>query len=552
MLGFRLRGARAMRVHVAASVGSLCAAAAAAPSASSSLSSCLPSASRRSYATKGNDSAARSYEAGVERGSSAGAGAAKGADAGATGGAAAAGGGDGSHITKATVWGLWNEGNLFSLSVAELAGFLKGCCNVEVDPKAKKSALVRQVEEIMSAEQPSLVAATDDDVAAGVAAATGDEYSAQAGDLYEEADVYGDWGAEPGFEDRKELDFMCITQAGMAAVDTASPLAPRAFQLLHADTTADLGLARFDASKLPGCSGGAYKDVFSPQPINADDANRLRFRKAFKWCATNLWNLSLDGELNIGAGKALYWRSVAKYNRNVLPVWTCQQHLHQAHPYTWFAVAHESNTPHVLSLAQQLDMQPTQQPETSYKVYIKRTRDQLDVELNSQMRCVAVNKPWDRFLCSHVLRSKMPDLRYLVRARTPIKKKVVEAYFETDILKLSKDTVQSVLSPELGEVVYTCERVVRKWATRLQSGVTLQLVETKRIPLIVARQGEEGERLEYELIASIPQQSERVDLQKLSDDLWQKGNEFASVLEEGMTELQAHTMPSSAAFERTA
>jgi hypothetical protein len=143
----------------------------------------------------------------------------------------------------------------------------------------------------------------------------------------------------------------------------------------------------------------------------------------------------------------------------------------------------------------------------------------------------------------------MPDLRYLVRGRPPIKKKMADAYFETDILKLTKDSVQAVLSPELGEIVYTCERVIRKWSCKLESGVALQLVETKRIPLIVTRPGEEGERLEYELVAAIPQQAERVDLHALADDLWTKGTEFAQMLEEGMQELQAHTMPSSAAFE---
>ena len=456
-------------------------------------------------------------------------------------GGAAKGPEDTSHITRQHVWGLWNEGNLFSLSVAELSAFLKHQCSVEVDPKAKKSALVRQVEEIMSAEQPSLV----NEEETGTSPA-GDEYSTQGSDLYEEADVYGDWGAEPGFDDKKQLDYMELALSSMSN-DAIHVCAPRAFQLLHNETTADVALQQFNPTKLPGCAD--MKAVYSPRPISSDDANRIRFRKSFHWAVTNLWNMNMDGELNIGAGKALYWRGVAKHNRNVLPLWTCQQHLHLAHPYSWFAVAHETNVAPVIALAEQMGMQPSQEAETSYKVCVKRSKDQLDLELNSQLQCTLVNRPWDRFLMTHVLRTKMPDLRYLIRARTPLKKKVADSYFENEILKLTRDSVHSVLSPELGEVQYCAERVIRKWATRLECGVTLSLVETRRTPLIVTRQGEEGERLEYELISSLPMQAERVDIRALSDELWSKGNEFAAVLEEGMTNLQAHTMPSSAAFD---
>lgn len=57
----------------------------------------------------------------------------------------------GGPVTKAHVWSLWNEGNLFSLSVQELTSFLAESGKT-VDPKAKKSALVREVEELMAAE----------------------------------------------------------------------------------------------------------------------------------------------------------------------------------------------------------------------------------------------------------------------------------------------------------------------------------------------------------------------------------------------------------------
>lgn len=448
---------------------------------------------------------------------------------------------DFSHVTKNMVWGLWNEGNLFSLSVPELGAFLRSHCNVEVDPAAKKSALVRQVEEVMSAEQPSLTVEAEDTVAN----ITANEYRTQGGDLFEEADVYGDWGAEPGFEGRKELDFMELSPSKMGL--GYDPLSPRAFQLLHDHCASDVGLSVVNPSKLPGHK--EIREAFVAVPVTAYDTNKVRFRRAFKWCAANLWNMNMQGEINIGAGKALYWRQAAKYNRNILPIWTCQQHLYNAHPYTWFAVAHESNVAAIEALAAKLGMGLTQEPVTSYKVTIKRSRDQFDCELNAQLQCTQLNKAWDRFLVTHYLRNNMPDLRMLVRARHPIKKRIADAFFETDILRMTRDSVQSVLTPELGDVTYCCERVVRKWSSTLPCGVKLQLVETKRTPLIVTIQGEEGERLEYEYIVQIPQQAENIDLQRLSDELWDYGNEFAKVLEDGMQELAAHTMPSSAAFD---
>lgn len=441
-------------------------------------------------------------------------------------------------VPKSRIWALWNEGNLFSLSVPELGAFLQST-GATVDPKAKKSQLVRLVEDMMAQEQPSLVKPDEESAAA-------DEYSSQGGDLFEEADVYGDWGAEPGFEERREQDFMEVTAHGLAA-EVSDPLAPRAFQLLHNEATADVALVPLNVSKLPGCAN--MKNAMTTIGMRPQEANRLRFRKSFGWCVKNLWNLNMDGELNIGAGKALYWRSVAKHNKDVLPLWTCQQHLHNLHPYSWFAVAHETNVPAIETFCAKKGLQVSQQPEKSYRLVVKRLRDQLDIELNSNLQCISVNRPWDRFLASHVLRTNMPDLRYLVRARHIIKKKLADPYFEAEILRNTKDSVQSVLPPELGDVVYTAERIIRRWSTTLMSGAQIQMVETKRTPLIVTRPGEESERLEYELIVNIPQQSERVDVSALADELWKIGSEFAVCLEDGMQELQAYTMPASAAFE---
>ncbi|EKF26670.1 hypothetical protein MOQ_009630 [Trypanosoma cruzi marinkellei] len=448
--------------------------------------------------------------------------------------------GDFSHVTHNTVWGLWNEGNLFSLSVPELAFFLQEHCNVaNVDPRAKKSALVRQVEEILSAEQANMTVQQEDNPHTVVVT---DYDKAEEG--LDEADEYGDWGAEPGFEDRRELDFMELSPGRMG--ERYEALSPRAYQLMHSEISSDVGIACIDPSKLPGHS--KVKNCLTPVDVKPNDANKMHFRNAFEWCLMNIWNMNMPGELNIGAGKVLFYRQVAKQNRNVLPLWTLQKHLYAQHPYAWFAIASESNVGAMEGLAAKLGMTLVQEPTTSYKVNIRRMNDFFDCELNGQMKCTMLNKPWDRFLVSHYVRTKMPDLRYTVRARHPIKKRVSDAYLEADILRSTRESVQSVLSPELGDVVYCCERVIRKWAMRTATGATLQLVETKRTPLIITRAGDEGERLEYEWIVPLPQQAERIDVASLTDELWEYGNKLAEALEEGMEELMAHTMTAVSSY----
>lgn len=472
---------------------------------------------------------------------------------------------DPARIAKSVVWGLWNEGNLFSLTVPEMQAFLTSV-GITPDEKQKKTVLVRQMEDYMAKEQPPAInkeaslkedpadVLKSSDATNNMEDGSASSYSSRGADLFEESDDYGDWGVEPNFESRAEHDFMALSTQGLYQDSSAEPLSCRAFQLLHEGTTADVVLSKIDCSNLPGCQS-LGSNILHVHNINPNDANRQRFRRSFKWACQNMWHSNLDGEVNIGAGKALYWRRVARRNRNILPIWTCQEHLHTTHPYTWFAVAHETNTAAVEKFAAALGMKPTggtaaAEPVTSYKTFIKRSRDFLDVELNQQLQVTMVRKPWDRYLCAHVLREKMPDLRFLVRARVNIKKKVADAYYEARIIQQTADSsFVSQLPPELGDVIYTCERKIRKWSTFLPSGVKLQLVETKRTPLIVTRKEDDGDRLEYELIATVPQQGEQLDTFRVADELWKQGEDFASILEEGMQELHGFSMPAAAAFD---
>jgi hypothetical protein len=469
------------------------------------------------------------------------------------------------RIEKSAVWNLWNEGNLFSMSVPELEAFLKNN-GVEIAAGQKKAALVRKTEEFMAKENPIGVvnAAAKEETVQSISEkqterlSSNSIYRSTVVDLYDEADVYADWTSN--IDEKKHDDFISFpthTHKNQALTEGEirgkSYLNTKAYQLLHQECTSDLGLAKSNVSKLPGCGHLADKAAtLSIVAVKPDDANKVRFRRGFHWAVTNMWSAAIDAEVNIGAGKALYWKRAAKQQRPVLPLWTCQQHVHDAHPYSWYAVAHETSIAAMEALANKQGMTLTSDNEVSYKVFIKRTRDILDLDLNSQLQPTLVNRPWERYLVTHYVREKMPDLRFLVRGRHSMKKRVTDQYLEASILTANGNTVQSVLQPELGDVVYVGHRSIRRWTTKMaNNGIRLSLVETRRTPLVTTRTGDEGERIEYEWIANVPQQSENVDIPLLAEELWDKGQELAIALENSMQELHAFTMSSAAAFVRS-
>lgn len=457
------------------------------------------------------------------------------------------------------------------MSVPELEAFLKKNA-IEVAAGQKKAALVRKTEEFMAKENPIGIvnqAASPDTVqsvsafhserqAAGAAGASvvPNVYRSTVVDLYDEADVYADWTSN--IDEKKHDDFISFpTHQSNLQQKEVDPkghvyLDTKAYQLLHQESTSDVGLAKLNVSRLPGCSHLTNKDTtLSIVPVKPDAANKVRFRRGFHWAVTNMWSAALDAEVNIGAGKVLYWKRAAKQQRPVLPLWTCQQHVHDTHPYSWYAVAHETSVADMEGLATKQGMTLTSDNEVSYKVHIKRTRDILDVDLNAQLQPTLVNRPWERFLVTHYVREKMPDLRFLVRGRQSMKKRVSDQYLEASVLTANGNTVQSVLQPELGDVIYVGHRAIRRWTTKMATnGVRLSLVETRRTPLVTTRPGDEGERIEYELVANIPQQSENVDIPLLAEELWDRGQELAVALENSMQELHAFTMSSAAAFIR--
>lgn len=507
------------------------------------------------------------------------------------------------HITKNLVWGLWNEGNLFSLSLLELQFFLEEHLFAGAPEKKaqidfhKKSVLVRQVEELLSAEQTQLqqgppatagtTASGESMYGAGAAAAVRITDYDRVDEGLDEADEYGDWGVEPGFDKgtaasgtgrdgkgprRSNVDFLEISPTRMG--ERYDVLAPRSYQLLHSDITSDLVLQEHKgASKLPGQSRRAAP-AFTVKRAAVDDANRSRFKKAFEWSLLNIWNLSLTtSELNINAGRALFYADIAKQNKTILPVFALQRHIYAQHPYVFFSIATESNRALLQTLAtEKMGLTLTQDETTSYKVMIKRGNMVgaaigasglsdlfFDCELNENLNVIKINRPWDRLFVMHYVRSVAPDLRYVVRSRHPLKKKIADLFLGADgggadsggnsVLKFTRDSVQSILSPELGEVFYCCERKIRKWSkTSEKTGVTISLVETKRTPLIISKIGDEGERLEYEFVVDLPHKGEKVNISELGDEIWDLGRTLATSMEEGMADLGSQAVSTSAAF----
>ena len=68
------------------------------------------------------------------------------------------------------------------------------------------------------------------------------------------------------------------------------------------------------------------------------------------------------------------------------------------------------------------------------------------------------------------------------------------------------------------------------------------LVETRRTPLITVVPGDDAERVEYELIASVPRPEDNVDISELADELWDQGMFLALRLEESMEDLHSYVM----------
>jgi len=437
-----------------------------------------------------------------------------------------------------TVWSLWNEGNLFSLSQAELTAFLNAQ-KVEVSPNEKKTALVRKVEEVMSASQPSLVKQDD----SAVSLFDQESSSGNTGDLFEEADIYGDWGIDPSFEEKKKFDFLERAVDAQVA-ESQGPMDVRSTQLLHEKQTADINLVPLKVSGLPGAVKSM--DAFTIGKTNVQVANRQRFIRACTWGINNMWNMGHEGNINVTFGRALVknLQSAVALRKSVIPLWSAQKAITEHKCVRFVSIAHENNTDAVGKFLKDNGFSVEKEATTSYIVLVRRPRDPVVLELNAELQPTEVLRAWDRHLVTQFIRHKMPDVRFLIRGRTPLKKRIASPYFEAEVLKFKNDSVESVLAPELGDIQYVAERVIASWLkTDEESGLEIRMIQTKRTPVLTTNNSSQGERLEYELLANIPEK-DKVDITKAASVIFDMSTSFAQMLESGMEELKCEAAAS--------
>ncbi|AAZ12321.1 guide RNA associated protein, GAP2 [Trypanosoma equiperdum] len=390
------------------------------------------------------------------------------------------------NVTPERVWALWNEGNLFSLSLAQLQGFLSRC-GVRTDPAAKKAAVVRQVEEYLHSK--------DTTVKGGGQGAASPQQHQQHG----QQGGYGRWNQASVMQPETLLD---LSQAGF--YEGAANMVPKAFQLLVSDTAPDVVVSRVNTTAFPGFPSNT--ECYTLGASEKDVAIRSRYSKVLQWCCLNMSNLQMDGELYVDFGKLLLKPSVMRKNRRIVSSYTLQQRLQVNHPYTWVPTLPES----CLSKIQEQFLQPEgfapigKGVQLTYSGTIKRSKDQLHVDLDNKGKVLAVNSAWVNLQTAWCTHAKGPDVRLLLRSRPPIRRQDVELFASTPIIKLADDDVADVLPPEHGQLVYLSEDETRLFERVSDRGVTITVREVKRQPLIILRDEEEDPRVEYSLSAHIP------------------------------------------------
>ncbi|KEG09648.1 mitochondrial guide RNA binding complex subunit 1 [Trypanosoma grayi] len=409
------------------------------------------------------------------------------------------------------VWALWNEGNLFSLSLVQLQGFLARS-GLKTDPSAKKSAVVRQVEEYLHSK----------DVAAkGGAQVSPSQQQQQHGG-------YGRWNQSTVMQPETLLD---LAQAGF--YEGSANMAPKAFQLLVSNTAADVVISRVNTTAFPGFP--ANTECYTLSASEKDVAIRSRYSKVLQWCCLNMSNLQMDGELFVDFGKLLLQPTVMRKNRSIVSSFTLQQRMQLNYPYTWVSTLPESC---VNAIQEQL-LKPegfvplSKGAQLTYSGSIKRAKDQINLELDSKGKVLSVNSGWVNVQTAWCTHACGPDVRLLLRSRPPMRRQEVEMYAAMPIIQLSEDDVSDVLPAEHGQLVYLSEDETRLFEKVTDKGVKLTVKEVKRQPLIVLRDEEEDPRLEYSLSVAVPANAGRVmDVRAVGLAAFELAGQLASLVTE--------------------
>lgn len=392
-------------------------------------------------------------------------------------------------VTYERVWALWNEGNLFSLQVAQMREFLSGV-GVATDPAAKKAAVVRRLEEYLQAKDRMNAAALGEG-SSSAAAAAGSPGRAAAQD-------YGNWATSGASQPETLLD---LAQAGFYQGSTT--MVPRAFQLLTVGSSAEAVVSRVNTATFP--SFPANTECYTLSVSDAEGAMHARFSKVLQWCLLNMSNLRMDGELSVELGKLLLTPSAMRHNERVVSAYTLQQRLQLTKPYTFVSTVPESAIATVEKfLAEKGFDLANKNARLTYEGTIKRANDHLQVVLDDQTKVDGVYGEWVDVQTVFCTSFEKPDLRVLLRSRAPVSAQDRETYVRTPIIELQQDDVSDVLPPEHGQLVYLCENETRHFERVNEKGIAVVVREIKRQPLIVLRDEEEDARVEYRISVDIP------------------------------------------------
>lgn len=432
------------------------------------------------------------------------------------------------RVSYEQVWALWNEGNLFSLSVAQMRGFLQSV-GVPTDSSQRKAAVVRKVEEFLHSKD------------AGTALLGGQQQQQQQQQRDGSSSGYGKFGMQQSALPPETL--LDLAQAGF--YEGVANMAPKAFQLLSGGASPDAVIARLNTASFPGFPSNT--ECYSFIASDADVAIKARFSKVLQWCFMNMSNMQMDGELEVSLGKLLVDAPVAKLgSRNtkalathgdefIVSAYALQQRMQLDHPYTWVSTVPESAIEVAESfLAEEGFALLSKSPRLHYDATIKRAQDTLFAELDEQAKLVTLHNTWVNVQTVYHTRDEGPDVRLLLRSRSPVRQSDVEQYTKLPVITLLKDDVQDVLPPEHGQLVYLSESETRRFERINDRGIVVTVTETKRQPLIVLRDDEEDPRVEYSVSVVIPASvggARAMDVRAVGLEVFELANRFAVALE---------------------
>ncbi|KPA85668.1 putative guide RNA associated protein GAP2 [Leptomonas pyrrhocoris] len=392
-------------------------------------------------------------------------------------------------VTHEQVWSLWNEGNLFSLQLAQMREFLSGV-GIATDPAAKKAAVVRRLEEYLQAKDKINAAAVGDAAVAAAAAAAGDRGG--------QGQDYGNWASSGATQPETLLD---LAQAGF--YQGATTMVPRAFQLLTVGSSAEAVVSRVNTAAFPGFP--ANTECYTLSASDAEGALQARYSKVLQWCLLNMSNLRMDGELSVEVGKLLLTASAMRHNERVVSAYTLQQRMQLTKPYTWISSVPESAIGAVEKfLAEKGFDLVSKNARLTYEGTIKRANDSLEVVLNEHTKVDGVYGAWVDVQTAFCTSLEKPDLLVLLRSRAPVSAQDRDTYSRTQVIELAQDDVSDVLPPEHGQLVYLSENESRHFERLNAKGIAIVVREIKRQPLIVLRDDEEDARVEYRISVDIP------------------------------------------------